>query len=57
MCGLLGICAGRAVPAAPALVRFARRGGETADNPDGWGLAWWEGSRLALRKASEVGGR
>ena len=54
MCELLGISAGRAVPAALALARFARRGGETADNPDGWGLARWEGSHLTLRKAPEA---
>ncbi|OYV75749.1 MAG: hypothetical protein B7Z66_11680 [Chromatiales bacterium 21-64-14] len=57
MCELLGISADRAVPAAAFLAEFARRGGETADNPDGWGLAWWESTHLVLRKAPEAAAR
>ncbi len=57
MCERLGIRVGRAVSASLALARFARRGGETADNPDGWGLAWWEDAHLALRKVPEADGR
>jgi glutamine amidotransferase len=54
MCELLGISVGQAVLASEFLAGFARRGGEAADNPDGWGLAWWESGRLALRKAPEA---
>jgi glutamine amidotransferase len=43
MCELLGLSASQPVPARDLpLVEFRRRGGELADNPDGWGMAWRE---------------
>ncbi|OFZ68506.1 MAG: hypothetical protein A2Z01_05015 [Betaproteobacteria bacterium RBG_16_58_11] len=33
------------------------RGGETADNPDGWGLAYLEGDAFAIHKAPEAAAR
>jgi glutamine amidotransferase len=38
MCELLGLSSAHPVGLAKILHAFARRGGETADNPDGWGL-------------------
>jgi glutamine amidotransferase len=35
------------------LLRFAERGGKTADNPDGWGLAYAGDTGLILDKAPE----
>lgn len=40
MCELLGISADQTVGPSQALSVFQKRGGETADNPDGWGLAY-----------------
>ena len=41
MCELFGLSASRAIPLQDTpLVRFPERGGGTADNPDGWGMAW-----------------
>ncbi len=39
MCELLGISSARATQPRELLRSFAARGGESADNPDGWGLA------------------
>jgi glutamine amidotransferase len=50
MCELLGISASRSVPVQPLLRAFRCRGGETADNPDGWGLAFQSGGGFALHK-------
>ncbi len=50
MCELLGISSSRPVSAQAVLHAFRRRGGETADNPDGWGIAFLRGDRFTLHK-------
>jgi glutamine amidotransferase len=50
MCELLGISSSRPVRAQALLRTFQKRGGETADNPDGWGLAYLHNGRFALYK-------
>ncbi len=40
MCELFGLSSNNPVELADALTAFGKRGGETADNPDGWGLAY-----------------
>jgi glutamine amidotransferase len=55
MCELFG-----ASVAQPTLFRrwlepFRARGGATADNPDGWGVAAWTAGALQLEKAPEPG--
>ena len=54
MCELLGINSNRPVEMRTLLGLFARRGGETADNPDGWGLAYFDGNDFLLHKAPEA---
>ncbi|HUW97951.1 MAG TPA: class II glutamine amidotransferase [Acidiferrobacter sp.] len=51
MCELLGINASRVVDVGPWLCRFQPRGGETANNPDGWGLAYMRDGGFRLYKA------
>ncbi|MFZ5485354.1 MAG: class II glutamine amidotransferase [Pseudomonadota bacterium] len=56
MCELFGVSArrpvrGRSLP----LAEFRARGGALADNPDGWGVAWREGSEFWLDKEPEPG--
>jgi predicted glutamine amidotransferase len=43
MCELLGFSAGAPTRVRLLLHEFARQGGETADNRDGWGLALYQG--------------
>ncbi len=50
MCELLGISSARPVRPQGLLDAFRRRGGEDADNPDGWGIAYLHGGRFVLRK-------
>jgi len=50
MCELLGISSSRPANAQGLLHAFRRRGGETADNPDGWGIASLRGDRFMLHK-------
>ena len=50
MCELLGISSSRPVNAQDLLHAFRRRGGEDADNPDGWGLAFLHDDRFTLHK-------
>jgi predicted glutamine amidotransferase len=50
MCELFGMSASQAVTARGALSDFRLRGGLVADNPDGWGLAWWENGVFRLAK-------
>lgn len=50
MCELFGMSASGSTTASTALAEFRLRGGETADNPDGWGLAWWEKGVFRLSK-------
>lgn len=41
------------VTPADAMSAFRLRGGQTADNPDGWGMAYWENASFSLFKAPE----
>jgi len=50
MCELFGISSDYPVTASQELDKFRLRGGQTADNPDGWGLAWWENGTFHLSK-------
>jgi glutamine amidotransferase len=42
MCELFGFSGVQGQDLASWLVPFRLRGGETGDNPDGWGVAWWD---------------
>jgi glutamine amidotransferase len=50
MCELFGLNSDRPVQPEELLCRFGARGGDTADNPDGWGLATLEGGAFRLVK-------
>jgi glutamine amidotransferase len=50
MCELFGLSSDRPVQPEELLCRFGVRGGNTADNPDGWGLATLEGGAFRLVK-------
>lgn len=50
MCELFGLSSNQPVPAGKLLCRFGARGGDTADNPDGWGLATLEDGTFQLTK-------
>ena len=50
MCELLGISSSRPLSPQVLLDAFRRRGGEIADNPDGWGVAYLHDGRFALHK-------
>ena len=50
MCELLGISSARPVHPQALLHAFRSRGGETADNPDGWGVAYSHDGRFVLHK-------
>jgi len=50
MCELFGLSSNRPVPPGELLCRFGARGGDTADNPDGWGLATLEDGAFRLTK-------
>ena len=50
MCELFGVSSNQPVQPRELLCRFGARGGDTADNPDGWGLATLEGSTFCLTK-------
>lgn len=53
MCELFGLSADRLTDLATSLAVFRPRGGETADNPDGWGLAFREHGAFVLHKQPE----
>ena len=53
MCELLGISSQHPQAWHEVLGRFRGRGGDTADNPDGWGIAWRAGGTWQLHKAPE----
>jgi len=57
MCELFGITSNGPVDLADSLKLFGKRGGETAENPDGWGLAYRENGRFVLRKEPEAAAR
>jgi len=50
MCELFGLSSDLPVPPGELLCRFGARGGDTADNPDGWGLATVEDGAFRLTK-------
>jgi len=50
MCELFGLSSNRSVQPKELLCRFGARGGDTADNPDGWGLATLESGAFRLTK-------
>lgn len=50
MCELFGLSSNQPVPPGELLRRFRERGGNTADNPDGWGLAVLEDGAFRLIK-------
>ncbi len=55
MCELFGLSAAQPESAADVLGEFRRRGGLAADNPDGWGIAWWEAGNCRLEKEPRPG--
>lgn len=57
MCELFGASAREDRGYAEWLAAFRARGGATADNPDGWGLAWWRHGGVRVEKAPEPGYR
>lgn len=51
MCELFGLSANRRIAgSALPLGEFQARGGATADNPDGWGIAWRDDMTLRLER-------
>ena len=50
MCELFGISSDYPIDESQELNTFRLRGGQTADNPDGWGLAWWDTGKFQLSK-------
>lgn len=57
MCELFGMSASRLVVTERALEEFRLRGGRNADNPDGWGLAYWEHGAFHVFKELEMAAR
>lgn len=57
MCELFGASARQPRNYAQWLTNFQQHGGATADNPDGWGLAWWQRDQARIEKAPEPGYR
>ncbi len=55
MCELFGFSSARPVRAPTVLARFRLRGGGSADNPDGWGLAYLDSGRFRLYKEPAAG--
>ena len=54
MCELLGLTSGRPVRPSAALAGFRSRGGQAADNADGWGIAYLAGGLFRVEKAPEA---
>jgi predicted glutamine amidotransferase len=50
MCELFGLSSNQPVTPGELLCRFGARGGDAADNPDGWGLATLEAGAFHLAK-------
>ena len=55
MCELLGYSGDREQDLARWLQPFRLRGGQTGDNPDGWGVASWNGTGVDVVKSPEPG--
>ena len=56
MCELRGISSSIATEAQDVLRAFRQRGGGSADNPDGWGIAFRVGGRFRLPKGPRARG-
>ena len=50
MCELFGLSSNQPISPVALLSHFRLRGGETADNPDGWGLAYREDDDFTVHK-------
>jgi predicted glutamine amidotransferase len=57
MCELFGVSASGPTRAEALLREFRLRGGLTADNSDGWGLACWDGVAFRIVKEPEAAAR
>ena len=56
MCELFGLSSSHPLAARDLpLPEFRLRGGAAANNPDGWGIAWHQGSALLLEKEPTPG--
>jgi glutamine amidotransferase len=55
MCELFGASSSVPRGLSPWLVPFRARGGEAADNPDGWGIAYWQDGDPKIEKSPEPG--
>ncbi len=55
MCELLGVSSSIPRSLGRWLTSFRARGGAVADNPDGWGVAYWLGSHPKIEKSPEPG--
>lgn len=55
MCELFGASASEARGYSTWLMPFRARGGATADNPDGWGIASWTDDQAKIEKSPEPG--
>ena len=55
MCELFGASAKIERNYSRWLIPFCSRSGETADNPDGWGLAYWKNKQASIEKSPEPG--
>ncbi len=53
MCELFGASASKAGDYSGWLIPFRARGGGTADNPDGWGIASWKNGRADIEKSPQ----
>lgn len=54
MCQLLGVSSDSPAQWSGVMEAFGQQGGATADNPDGWGVAWRETAEWHLHKAPEA---
>lgn len=57
MCELFGVSARREMSFTDWLIPFRSRGGGSADNPDGWGIASWVNNQASIEKYPEPGWR
>lgn len=55
MCELLGVSSSIPRGLGHWLTPFRARGGAVADNPDGWGVAYWLGGHPKIEKSPEPG--
>lgn len=55
MCELFGASSSTPRSLSRWLLPFRLRGGESADNPDGWGVAFWSGDHPNIEKSPEPG--